>query len=57
MSDKEATIKALRDKAIKDTEKLAGTQRFGLFSSPVPLGLGDDSFDHKERRFSLTLSP
>ncbi|KAM3132799.1 hypothetical protein pb186bvf_015104 [Paramecium bursaria] len=50
MSDeREKTLKDIRSKAIQETEKLATTQRFALFSSPVPLGLGDDSYDHKQR--------
>ncbi|CAD8044938.1 unnamed protein product [Paramecium primaurelia] len=49
MSDKEATLKEISKKAIADTEKLATVQRFGLFSSPVPLGLGDNSYDNKPR--------
>ena len=52
MSDKEATLKDIAKKALADTEKLATIQRFGLFSSPVPLGLGDDSYDNKPRRFA-----
>lgn len=53
MSDeREKTLKDIRTKAIQETEKLATLQRFALFSSPVPLGLGDDSYDHKQRRFT-----
>ncbi|CAK75378.1 unnamed protein product (macronuclear) [Paramecium tetraurelia] len=49
MSDKEATLNEIGKKALADTEKLATVQRFGLFSSPVPLGLGDNSYDNKPR--------
>lgn len=51
MDEREATLKQISAKAIQETEKLAGTQRFALFSSPIPLALGDNSYDNKPRRF------
>lgn len=40
---------------LKDTELLAQKPRFGLFSSPVPLGLGDDSMEIKLKRKTFNL--
>lgn len=40
---------------LKDTELLAQKPRFGLFSSPVPLGLGDDSMEIKLKRMTFNL--
>lgn len=40
---------------LKDTELLAQKPRFGLFSSPVPLGLGDDSMEIKLKRKTINL--
>lgn len=50
MSDKEAELKKIREKALADTEKVAPKARFGLFSSPPPLSIGDDSYDRKKLR-------
>lgn len=49
---KEVEIKRIKEKMLKDTEMLSTKQRFALFSSPVPLGLGDDSYDFKKRRIT-----
>ncbi|CAD8198179.1 unnamed protein product [Paramecium octaurelia] len=46
MSDEKEKLKK---KILHDTEQLAKGQRFALFSSPVPLGLGDDSYDFKKK--------
>ncbi|CAD8092994.1 unnamed protein product [Paramecium primaurelia] len=46
MSDELAKLKK---EILQDTELQAKKQRFALFSSPVPLGLGDDSYDFKNR--------
>lgn len=35
---------------IKEAETLSKKQRFALFSSPIPLGLGDDSGSFKKIR-------
>ena len=43
MSDLRATVLA-------DTELAASKRRFGLFSQPPPLGLGDDSPYKKIKR-------
>lgn len=53
MTDKQTTLMEIGKKALEDTEKIATIQRFGLFSSPVPLGMGDNSYDNKPRRFTL----
>ena len=41
--ERELEIAALREKSLKDTEKVAKQIRFGLFSSPPPLAVGDDA--------------
>ncbi|CAD8194125.1 unnamed protein product [Paramecium octaurelia] len=46
---REQEIKSIRQEMLKDAEQNAKKQRFGLFSSPVPLGLGDDSMEMRKR--------
>ena len=48
--ERELALVTLREKSIKDTEKIATLQRFALFSSPPPLAIGDDNYDKKKIR-------
>lgn len=48
MTDREEMIRTLKDKSIRDTELAASRQRFALFSQPVSIAIGDDSYDYKQ---------
>lgn len=45
IDNKDEYMKTLKQKSIVDTEKEATKQRFGLFSQPPPLGMGDTQFE------------
>ncbi|CAD8114672.1 unnamed protein product [Paramecium primaurelia] len=47
--EREQELKQIRKEMLKDAEMNAQKQRFGLFSSPVPLGLGDDSMEMRKK--------
>eukprot|EP01017_Pseudomicrothorax_dubius_P011133 TRINITY_DN14110_c0_g1_i3.p1 TRINITY_DN14110_c0_g1~~TRINITY_DN14110_c0_g1_i3.p1 ORF type:complete len:273 (-),score=73.80 TRINITY_DN14110_c0_g1_i3:333-1151(-) len=42
--ERDTMIATLREEALKDTEKYAEKQRFGLFSQPPTLAVGDNSY-------------
>ncbi|CAD8103755.1 unnamed protein product [Paramecium primaurelia] len=47
--EREQELKLIRKEMLKDAELNAQKQRFGLFSSPVPLGLGDNSMEMRKK--------
>lgn len=45
IENRDEYLKTLKTKQLADTEQVASKQRFGLFSQPPPLGLGDTQFE------------